>query len=55
MYEHDATEEAFKNGADYMKATIVERLIQLKSEAMGTERMVISAVIELIRKMEVRV
>jgi hypothetical protein len=55
MYEHDATEEAFKNGADFMKATILERLTQLKGDALGTERMVLSAVINIIRKMEVRV
>ena len=55
MYEHDATEESFKNGANHMKALILEKLTLLKGEAMGTERLVISAVIELIRKMEVRV
>lgn len=55
MYEHDATEVAFKNGADYMKDLILERLALLKGDAMGTERLVISAVIEVIRKMEVRV
>lgn len=55
MYEHDATEEAFKNGANYMKSLIIEKLTLLKGEAMGTERLVLSAVIEVIRKLEVRV
>lgn len=55
MYEHDATEEAFKNGADYMKKLILEKLTNLKGLAMGTERMVLDAVINIISRMEVRV
>lgn len=55
MHEYDATEEAFKNGANYMKKKILEKLTDLKGLAMGTERMVLSAVINIIDRMEVRV
>lgn len=55
MYEHDATEEAFKNGAEYMRSLIIDKLREKKGRAMGPERLVLSAVIELTQKLEVRV
>ena len=54
MYEHDATEQAFKNGVEYMRTVIIDKLREKKGRAMGAERFVLSAVIELIQKLEVR-
>ena len=55
MHTHDATEQAFKNGADYMRGLIIDLLREKKGLAMGPERLALSDVIELIQKIEVRV
>lgn len=54
MNIHDATEQAWKNGADYMRTLIIDKLREKKGQAMGPERLFLSAIIELIQKMEVR-
>lgn len=55
MYVHDATEQAFKNGAEYMRGLIIDKLLERKGRAMGPERFALSAIIELVQKLEVRV
>lgn len=55
MYEHDATELAWKNGAEYMREEILIKLYDDKGKALGAERRILDTIIERIKKMEVRV
>ena len=50
MYEHDAAEEAFKNGAEYMRRLILEKLYDEKRTAIGKDRFCISVIIEKVEK-----
>ncbi len=54
MNTYDATEQAFHNGANYMKQLILVMLSEMKGAAMGPTRMVISDIIEKVQKTEVR-
>lgn len=54
MYVYDATEQAYRNGANYMKSLILTLLSDMKGTAMGPTRMTISDIIEKVQKMEVR-
>jgi hypothetical protein len=55
MYEHDATEQAFKNGANYMRTLVLTMLSDLKSTALGKDRFILSIIMDKINKLEVRV
>lgn len=54
MTENDGYEIAFKNGKEYMRQQIINKLLNAKGNAMGVQRQVLTDVIEMIRKMEVR-
>lgn len=54
MYVYDATEQAYQNGANYMKQLILALLSDMKGTAMGPTRMAISDIIEKVEGMEVR-
>lgn len=54
MTEYDATEQAWKNGAEYMREKILEKLLNAKGKALGLERSFLSDAIDMIRKLEVR-
>lgn len=54
MYVYDATEQAYQNGANYMKQLVLVMLSDLKGKAMGPTRMAISDIIEKVQGLEVR-
>lgn len=54
MTENDGYEIAYHNGKERMREEIINKLRDAKGNAMGVQRMVISEIIEMIRKMEVR-
>lgn len=54
MNEYDATEQAWKNGAEFMREKILEMLRDAKGKAVGPARHVVSDLIDRIRKLEVR-
>ena len=54
MTENDGYEIAFKNGKEYMRQQIINKLLDAKGNAMGVQRMVISEIIDMIKKLVVR-
>ena len=54
MTENDGYEIAYRNGKERMREEILNKLRDAKGNAMGVQRQVLTDVIEMIRKMEVR-
>ena len=54
MTEHDAFEIAYNNGKEYMRKCVIDKLREMKDQAMGLERFVLGEVISIIQKLEVR-
>lgn len=52
--DYEATEQAYVNGKERMREAILDRLRTLKGQEMGPRRQVISDIIEMVRKLEVR-
>lgn len=54
MTENDGYEIAFKNGKEYMRKCVIDKLREMKDHAMGLERFVLGEVISIVQKLEVR-
>ena len=54
MTENDGYEIAYNNGKERMRDEILNKLRDAKGNAMGLERSVLTDVIEMVRKLEVR-
>lgn len=54
MTENDGYEIAYRNGKERMREEILNKLLDAKGNAMGAQRTVLSDVIEMVRKLEVR-
>lgn len=54
MTENDGYELAYHNGKERMREEVLNKLRDAKGEALGLQRAVLTDVIEMIRKLEVR-
>lgn len=54
MNEHDGYEQAYHNGKERMREEILNKLRDAKGNAMGIQRAVLTEVIEMVKKLEVR-
>ena len=54
MTENDGYEVAYHNGKERMREEILNKLRDAKGKALGLQRAVLTDVIEMIRKLEVR-
>ena len=54
MDDHTSHEQAYQNGKEYMRQCILEKLYTAKGTALGIQRVVLSAVIEMVQNLEVR-
>lgn len=54
MTENDGYEVAYHNGKERMREEILNKLREAKGNAMGVQRQVLTDVIEMVRKLEVR-
>lgn len=52
MYIHDATEQAFKNGVEFMREQVIQELRSMRGRAMGQERIILGDIIEKVQKLE---
>lgn len=54
MRNEDATEQAWKNGAEHMRRQVLDKLLSLNATTLGLSRAIINDIIDMVRKMEVR-
>lgn len=54
MQDYDGYEQAYHNGKERMREEILNKLLDAKGNAMGLQRSVLTEVIEMVRKLEVR-
>lgn len=52
--EYTACEMAYKNGKEAMRTAFLDKLAKAKGNALGRDRAILSDVIEMVEKLEVR-